>query len=278
MYRYFSFSFRTNLGEIFLPITRIDDVTNVKYIRVFVIGDQLSHPLVLGPSALLELGIELFDTIRNKSIEFSPLLPEQISRPTTTIFTNATKNLEQVPEPNREQHTKASKPKKRSQRKTSTTKPKKEQKPPMIKRATVSTNTTSTLQPATTIPIVSSHKKLENHPELQQTRSHYKVGNEVMLKLPNHLESKFGHNTYGPYTILKVFKSSARIGNIYDKSQQLVVPTERLVTTNSLLHRNSGNYPSSLSNNDPKSRNTIATPLKDRNNENWKRSLQMSLH
>ena len=39
-----------------------------------------AHPLVLGPSALLKLGIELFDTYRNKSIEFSPLLPEQISK------------------------------------------------------------------------------------------------------------------------------------------------------------------------------------------------------
>ena len=98
-------------------------------------------------------------------------------------------------------------------------------KPPTFKKATVSTNLTSTLQTATTIPIVTSHKKLENHPEWQQTQSHYKVGNEVMLKIPNQLESKFGHNTYGPYTILKVFKSSARIKNIYDKSQQLVVPT-----------------------------------------------------
>ena len=100
-----------------------------------------------------------------------------------------------------------------------------------------------------------------------------------MLKVPNHLESKFGHNTYGPYTILKLSKSSARIGNIHDKSQQLIVSTERLVTTNSsLLHKNSGNYPTSLSNNDPKSRNTIATPLNDKYNGNWKRSLKMSLH
>ena len=120
------------------------------------------------------------------------------------------------------------------------------------------------LQLATTTPIVTSQKKLGNDPESQQTRSHYKVGNEVMLKLPNHLESKFGHNTYGPYTILKLSKSFARIGNIHDKSQQLIVSTERLVTTNSLLHENPGNYPSSLSNNDPKSRITYATPLKDK--------------
>ena len=44
------------------------------------------------------------------------------------------------------------------------------------------------------------------------------------------------------------------------------------------METNPGNYPTSLSNNDPKSRITYATLSNDRNNGKLRRSLQTLLH
>ena len=103
----------------------------VFYIRAFVIAEGLSHPLVLGPSALSELGIEFYDSYRNNHIKFSPLFPKYAFRTVTTVLSNRIKDSKQLPNMNAKQMAsppKTKKSKKRSRRKA---KPKKKSNIPI---------------------------------------------------------------------------------------------------------------------------------------------------
>ena len=96
----------------------------VFYIRAFVIAEGLSHPLVLGPSALSELGIEFYDSYRDNHIKFCSLFPKYAFRTVTTVLSNRIEESKQLSHLNAKQIASPPKTKKSKKRSSQKAKPK----------------------------------------------------------------------------------------------------------------------------------------------------------